>query len=310
MKADLPPNEAARLEALERYEIMDSAPEKAFDDLTFLASQICQTPVSVITLLDSERQWFKSKVGVEAPEMPRDVSFCAHALLRPDQLLLVPDAAEDIRFWDNPLVTGDPNVRSYAGAPLVTPDGHALGALCVVDLVPRELDAAQQEALRALGRQVVAQLESRRQAQELERAIEKSRRDEEAARQSEKRASAVLRASLDCIIFFDREGRVIEWNPSAERTFGYTREEAVGQLMVDLIVPERLRERHMMGLAVGFQSGGGAILNTRVELPACRRDGTELTVEMAITRLDEEVPIYTSYLRDVTERRQAERDLG
>lgn len=309
MKADLPSNEAARLEALERYEIMDSSAEKAFDDFTFLASQICQTPVSLITLLDSERQWFKSKVGVEAPEMPRDVSFCAHAILRPDELLLVPDAAEDIRFWDNPLVTGDPNVRSYAGAPLVTPDGHALGTLCVVDSVPRELDEAQQEALRALGRQVVAQLELRRQAQELERAIEKSQRDEEAARRSEERASAVVQASLDCIISFDSRDRIIEWNPSAERTFGYTREEAVGQLMVDLIVPERLRERHMKPLSVGFLSGERAILNTRVELPACRRDGTELTVELAITHLNEETSVYTSYLRDVTERQQTKRDL-
>src|SRR6266536_1419274 len=161
MRAALPADEDARLEALRELEILDSAPEEDFDDLALIASQICGTPMSMISLIDRDRQWFKAKVGIEARETSRDLAFCAHAILQRD-LFVVPDATKDPRFSENPLVTADPKIRFYAGAPLRTPEGHALGTLCVLDRFPRQLTEEQETALRALSRQVEAQLELRR----------------------------------------------------------------------------------------------------------------------------------------------------
>ena len=159
--APLPRDEPGRLAALGRFEVLDTEPEPEFDDLTRLASQICGTPIALISLVDKDRQWSKSRVGLSVSETSRDVSFCAHAILGSD-VFVVPDASADPRFSVNPLVLEEPKLRFYAGAPLVTSDGYAVGTLCVFDRVPRELSEAQIEALRALSRQVIAQLELRR----------------------------------------------------------------------------------------------------------------------------------------------------
>ena len=161
MKAELPINEAARLEALLNYQILDTLPEDAYDDITLLASEICGTPMAAVSLIDSTRQWFKSKVGLAIPETARDNAFCAHAILEPD-ITIVSDTEADERFADNPLVTGEPWIRFYAGAPLLTAKGEALGTLCVIDQVQRTLTEKQINSLRALSRQVMAQLELRR----------------------------------------------------------------------------------------------------------------------------------------------------
>jgi GAF domain-containing protein len=171
MKAPVPGAEKKRLKVLWQYEVLDSVPEEVFDDLTELAARICEAPIALITLVDEKRQWFKSTIGITVKETSRDISFCGHAICQSD-LFIVPDATRDKRFSHNPLVIADPKIRFYAGAPLVTPDGHALGTLCVIDKVPRELTDDQKQALRVLARHVMTQLELRRHANELAKAHE------------------------------------------------------------------------------------------------------------------------------------------
>jgi GAF domain-containing protein len=166
MSAPTPQNESKRLKILWQYEVLDTVPEEVFDDLTELAARICEAPIALISLVDEKRQWFKAKVGVTISETSRELSFCAYAITQSD-LFIVPDATQDKRFANNPLVTSDPKIRFYAGAPLITPDGHALGTLCVIDKVPRELRPEQKQALRILARHVVTQLELRRRSCEL-----------------------------------------------------------------------------------------------------------------------------------------------
>ncbi|MGX6605229.1 GAF domain-containing sensor histidine kinase [Micromonosporaceae bacterium Da 78-11] len=161
MQAPLPDNEIERLAALYSLDILDTASDQDFDDIVALASNVCGVPMSLVSLLDTDRQWFKARVGTDLTETSRDMSFCAHAILGRD-LLVVPDATKDARFADNPMVEGGHGIRFYAGAPLVTTDGYALGTLCVVDKEPRRLDVEQLQALRALARQVTSQLELRR----------------------------------------------------------------------------------------------------------------------------------------------------
>lgn len=157
----IPANEPERLQVLQRYQILDTAPEQAFDDLTNLAAYICGTPMALITLVDANRQWFKSKVGFEAFQTPRELAFCAHTICKPNEVLIVPNTLKDERFFTNPFVTSEPNIRFYIGAPLVTPDNFALGTICAIDVVPREITKEQILALQALSRQVVRQLELR-----------------------------------------------------------------------------------------------------------------------------------------------------
>jgi len=213
-----PANEKQRLETLWGYEILDTEPEKTFDDLTFLASYVCQTPVALISLVDADRQWFKSKVGVSVLETSRDIAFCASAILQSD-LLIVPDASQDERYADNPLVVADPKIRFYAGAPLIT-DGQALGTLCVVDRVPRELRPEQLDALRALGRQVMAQLDLRRSLKRLKQSLkirdkveaekERSLRELQEALAKIRTLEGILPVCLSCKRIQDQAG---DWEP-------------------------------------------------------------------------------------------------
>ncbi len=163
MRAPIPIDEARRLENLRGYEVLDTPPEQAFEDLTLLAAHICEVPMAMVAFVDEKRQWFKSRRGLDVSETARDVAFCAHAVLNPAEVMEVPDTLNDPRFCNNPLVTGEPHVRFYAGAPLVSPDHRTLGTICVMDQKPRHLTDDQLAALRALSRRVVAQLEWRRE---------------------------------------------------------------------------------------------------------------------------------------------------
>jgi diguanylate cyclase (GGDEF)-like protein len=160
--APLPPDEAERLACLRACDVLDTAAEEAFTRLARFAGRLAGTPIALVSLIDADRQWFKARVGLDVDETPRDRAFCAHAILRPGEPLIVPDALKDSRFADNPLVTGAPGIRFYAGVPLVTEDGHALGTLCVIDRVPRELQPEQVEALTLLAGTVSTSLELRR----------------------------------------------------------------------------------------------------------------------------------------------------
>lgn len=161
-EAPFTPNEASRQVALRSYHILDTVPEEDYDEIVRLASKVCGVPMSLVSLVDQNRQWFKAKVGLDARETPRKLAFCAHAILNPNETLVVEDALKDERFAENPLVTNDPKIRFYAGSPLVTSKGHTLGTLCVIDRKPRQLDTQQIDVLNALAKNVVNLIEKHR----------------------------------------------------------------------------------------------------------------------------------------------------
>lgn len=233
MIAPLPENESQRLEALKQYAILDTEPEQAFDDLVALAAKICQTPIALVSLVDPLRQWFKAKVGVTACETSRDIAFCAHAILQ-NGIFEVPDALQDPRFMNNPLVTNDPFIRFYAGIPLITPEGYALGTLCVIDRVPRQLTGDQRQTLTILGQQVVALLELRLRHMFLERSL--------AAQKQSQLIQAQLGFALDHGIdgaaLLDQHGHYTYMNQAYAEMHGYEVKELIGQPWTTLYAPE------------------------------------------------------------------------
>lgn len=471
--APSPADEDQRLALLHSLGLLDSPPEPAYDVLTRLAARLLDTPIALLTLVDAKRQWFKSRLGLDVPQTPRDVAFCAHAILG-DGPFVVPDAELDARFADNPLVTGGPRVRAYAGIPLRSTNGHAMGTLCVIDHRPRTFtdddlsllqglaDVARRElahreaavrvramadvGLRAIdesealyhatfdlaaigiaivgldGRwirfnaklcailersaeelvhltfqdlthpddleadlgyvrqlldqsadhyamekrylrpdgsivwsrltvtlvwhagqphhfiSIVEDITARKEAelalhqlrQQLEdRVAERTQellrlngflnesalrrqQSEAALAQSESELRAVLEGAQDAYISIDASGVVVEWNRRAQDTFGWSREEAIGQRLDEMIVPLAHRERHCRGLQALAATGKGKVLDQRLELPAMRRDGRIIPCEITVTALPtaSRGRIYAAFLHDISERKNAERLLA
>jgi GAF domain-containing protein len=191
MSYPVPANEEERLRTLRSYRILDTKPEERFDDLTELAALICDAPISLISLIDSDRQWFKSRFGLDLRETPRAQAFCTHAIMQPE-MFVIPDAAKDERFAQNPFVTGEAHIRFYAGAPLAARDGHLLGTLCVMDRQPHALTDTQRKALEILGRLVIANIELQSDLRELKNAL--------AARDTAEGPSGESAGNLDAII--------------------------------------------------------------------------------------------------------------
>ncbi|MDD2933750.1 MAG: diguanylate cyclase [Methylotenera sp.] len=215
--APLPNNEAERLAALKKYDILDTEPDAALDAMVQLASYICQTPIAAISLIDENRQWFKAISGLDAKETHRDVAFCAHAILQ-DETMIVRDALEDERFFDNPLVTADPDIRFYAGVPLATVEGLHLGTLCVIDRVPRDLSQAQLDAINVLAKNIMAHLDLR--------ASHKLAREHI----NDLQISAIIFDSAsEAIVVTDADNLIVTVNPAFTNMTGYTYHDVVGK---------------------------------------------------------------------------------
>ncbi len=225
MAPDTPAREHERLAVLHSYEVLDSDAEANLDALTRLASIMVGTPIALVSLVDAKRQWFKSRVGLAVTETPREVSFCGHVVAS-GCTMVVPDTTLDPRFVDNPLVTGEPKIRFYAGVPLRTPEGFVLGTLCAIDRVPRDASPEQLEALDLLARQVMELLDARRERKRFQR-------ERDRARAVVRELEAVFDAMIEGVVVQDDTGRIVRWNRSAERILGLTGEQLSGRTSYD-----------------------------------------------------------------------------
>lgn len=293
---------------LRRYGILDTDPELAFDDLARIAALICGTPISAISLIDSERQWFKASVGLSVTETPREQAFCAHAIKVPNDTLIVPDARRDPRFADNPLVTGELGIRFYAGAPLVTSEGHGLGSLCVIDTQPRTLSDEQIAALKALARMVMGQLELRRNLGVLSVAFAEREVAVAAARDYEERFRLAFEKASVGMTLTSPDGRLLSVNERYCRLVGRSAEELCGLHFVELNDPERVEAE----LRVQQRLLAGEVQSLVREKPYPRPDGGVSwgLVTTSLVRSLEGAPLYfASQVEDVTERKLAEQAL-
>ncbi len=286
------PRELSRLAALLRYEILDTPEDSAFDDFTELAAQLCGTPIALISLVDDRRQWFKSRVGLDVSETPREISFCTHTILGQD-VFEVPDTLQDPRFRDNPLVVGGPQIRFYAGTPLTSPDGHNLGTLCVIDRQPRRLSAEQRGILERLGRQVIRLFEQHLQAH---------RHAEQAALQQ-----AILDSASSAVLVTQADGIVTRVNPTAERLFGYSERALLGHPLTAALFRSEDLQRRATLLASELQlpiEPGFAVLTAplhrgRREMSEWRlrhQNGAEVPVLLGVTAIHDEQEQLRGYL--------------
>ena len=289
MTTPLPPNETARLAAVRECGLLDTPPDPNFDDFVRVAACVCDVPIALVCLVEQDRQWFKARVGLDATETPRAVSFCAHAILEPRSAFIVPDATDDPRFAENALVTGAPQIRFYAGVPLVTAEGHALGTLCVIDRKPRQLSPAQLASLQALARQVEMLIGMRR--------IIAARRQSE---ESLHRKRQAMDAAMDGIAVLNSAGEYLYLNRAHATIFGYTDPaELVGKTWRELYAADEIdrieREVFPLFLTDGKWEG---------EAVAQRCDGEKFHQGFSLTALDDGGLICVC--RDISERKRQE----
>ena len=297
-------------------------------------------PVALVSLVDADRQWFKSREGLDVPETPRSISFCTHAVEARD-MLVVEDAMLDPRFAASPLVTGEPHIRFYAGQPVYS-DGQAIGTLCLIDRVPRSFDAAQRQVLKDLAalvevevnhtkavaarmlaeqalKSLNTELEGRIAARtaeledkiaQLSREVTQREAAETLLRQSETWNRTIISSSYSGFICIDSDGRVAAWNPSAERIFGWTREQAVGRLLSELIVPAAQRAEHETSMRRLIDTGTGAYMSQNVELLAHTRSGRQITIQMTLAAHDFNGARYVgAFVNDISERIRIQQQL-
>ncbi|HPR05723.1 MAG TPA: PAS domain S-box protein [Denitromonas sp.] len=298
--APRPANDAERVVALHGYAVLDTAPEPALDEIAALAANVCGTPIALISLVDDQRVWFKARVGFDGAELPRDVALDAHAILRPDALLIVEDAQTDPRFADNPLVTGDAAIRFYAGAPLVTPAGHVLGTLCVIDHQPRKLNAVQRQTLGVLSRSVMTHMALQRSAA--------AERPCSVAQQVDGAESyrAVVEAAPCGIVVVDQAGIITLINDHTEALFGWSRAELVGQA-VEVLLPESLRAGQAIERDRFFAHPETRPMGVGRELLGRRKDGSEFPLEIGLNLVTTaEGPRVLATVVDNSWRQQAE----
>ncbi|MEY3481870.1 MAG: hypothetical protein RIQ71_2645 [Verrucomicrobiota bacterium] len=308
-------DESARQRALDDLGLLDTPAEQEFDDITLLASFICDTPIALISLVDKDRQWFKSRVGLEIAETPRDIAFCAHAILD-DDIFEVSDAAADERFADNPVVTGEPHLRFYAGVPLKTLDDHNVGTLCVIDRKPRRLSEQQRSALRALGRQIMRLVELRK-ATRLQAELRRKLASETAL------SRAMIEHAGVAIISTDLEAIILTFNPAAEKMLGYHADEIIGKASpVSMFhVPEEVASRgaelsqrygeKIEGLDIFLRPLRDAAADT-TEWTYVGKSGKTIPISLTLSFLRDESgePFgYLGIVRDLTEVKAKSREL-
>ncbi len=302
-------HEAERLKALREYNILDTPSEQAFDDLTRLASGLCDAPIGLVSLVDERRLWFKSRVGLDLPEMPREGSFCAAAILEPE-LFVVEDVSEHARFASSLWVGGELAVRSYAGVPLTARStGHGIGTLCVLDRKPRRFTRQQMDGLGILGRQVMAQLELRRNLTELENSIASHFRVEEALRQAESKYRSIFENVMEGIFQTTPDGHYLSANPMLARIYGYNSSEELIRAVSDIT--------HQLYVAPGRRDEFIRLIRTdgilsRFESQVYRKDGGVIWISenaRAVRDAQGNVLYYEGTVEDITERKRAENAL-
>lgn len=297
-------DESARLEALQSCHILDTPPEELLDHTARLAAYLCGTPIALIGLIDASRVWFKARVGWNYAQIPREDSFCQHTIHGPD-LLVITDASADDRFRDGPIVT-HAGIRFYAGAPLLTKEGYALGTLCVMDCLPRELPDGHNAALLTLAQLVCSQLEIRRSTAATS-AVSEHKRTENALRHSEDRLLGIISSAMDAIITVDHNQRIVVFNKAAEQIFRCPTAQVLGQPL-DRFIPQKLREAHRQHIRTFGNTGTSSrSMCSPGTLMGVRADGEEFPVEATISQVKTASEnLYTVILRDITVRKRTE----